>query len=78
MELIEGLAAILQLTISGYKKTAIQKDSGICKVLMVKGAGSRTLDLIALLKTSPKLCLLFTSSIEDYPNSFLVQVEKIL
>ena len=39
VELIGGLAAILQLTISGHKKTAIQEDSGICRVLMVAGAG---------------------------------------
>ena len=39
VELIGGLAAILHLTISGHKKTAIQQDSGICRVLMVAGAG---------------------------------------
>ena len=39
VELIGGLAAILQLTISGHKKTAIQEDSGICRVLMVAGVG---------------------------------------
>jgi site-specific DNA recombinase len=39
VELIGDLAAILQLTISGHKKTAIRKDSGICRVLMVAGAG---------------------------------------
>ena len=39
VQLIGGLAAILQLAISGHKKTAIQQDSGICRVLMVAGAG---------------------------------------
>ena len=31
VELIGGQAAILKLTISGHKKTAIQEDSGICR-----------------------------------------------
>ena len=39
VQLIGGLAAILQLAISGHKKTAIQQDSGICRALMVAGAG---------------------------------------
>jgi hypothetical protein len=37
VELIGGLAAILQLAISGHEKTAIQEYSGICRALMVAG-----------------------------------------
>ena len=39
VELIGGLAAILQLTISGHKNTAIHQDSGIYRDLMVAEAG---------------------------------------
>jgi len=39
MELVGGLAAILEFTVFEQQKTAIQEGSGICRVLMVAGAG---------------------------------------
>ena len=39
VKLVGGLAAILELAVSGQQKTAIQKDGGIGRVLMVAGAG---------------------------------------
>ena len=37
--LVDGLAAILELAVSGQQKTAIQMDSGIGRILMVAGTG---------------------------------------
>ena len=39
VELVDGLAAILELAVSEQKKTAIRKDSGVRRVLLVAGAG---------------------------------------
>jgi site-specific DNA recombinase len=39
VELVGGLAAILELAVSEQKKTAIRKDSGVRRVLLVAGAG---------------------------------------
>ena len=39
IKLIGGLAAILELAVSGQQKTAIQMDSGVGRVFMVAGAG---------------------------------------
>jgi len=36
---VGGLAAILELAVSGQQKTAIQMDSGVGRVFMVAGAG---------------------------------------
>ena len=41
MQLVGGLAAILERAISGQQKTAIQKDSGVGRVLMVTVARNR-------------------------------------
>ena len=38
---VGGLAAILELAVSGQQKTAIQKDSGVGRVLMVTVARNR-------------------------------------
>ena len=38
MELVDNIAAILELAVSEKQKTAIQKDSGIRRVLLVAGA----------------------------------------
>ena len=40
VQLVGGLAAILELAVSGQQKTAIQKDSGVGRVFMVVGVGS--------------------------------------
>jgi site-specific DNA recombinase len=39
VQLVGGLAAILELAVSGQQKTTIQSDSGFGRVLMVAGAG---------------------------------------
>ena len=39
VQLVGGLAAILELAVSGQQKTAIQMDSGVGRVLLVAGAG---------------------------------------
>ena len=39
VHLVGGLAAILELAVSGQQKTTIQKDSGVGRVLLVAGAG---------------------------------------
>jgi len=39
VQLVDGLAAILELAVSGQQKTAIQMDSGVGRVFMVAGAG---------------------------------------
>ena len=39
VQLVGGLAAILELAVSGQQKTAIQVDSGVGRVFMVAGAG---------------------------------------
>ena len=39
VELVGGLAAILELAVSEQQKTAIQEDSGVRRVLLVAGAG---------------------------------------
>ena len=41
VQLVGGLAAILELAVSGKQKTAIQKDSGAGKVFVVAGARNR-------------------------------------
>ena len=38
-QLVGGLAAILELAVSGQQKTAIREDSGVGRVLLVAGAG---------------------------------------
>ncbi len=39
VQLVGGLAAFLELAVSGQQKTAIQMDSGVSRVSMVAGAG---------------------------------------
>ena len=39
VQLVGGLAAILELAVSGQQKTAIQMDDGVGRVLLVAGAG---------------------------------------
>ena len=39
VQLVGGLATILELAVSGQQKTAIQMDSGVGRVFMVAGAG---------------------------------------
>ena len=39
VQLVGGLAAILELAVSEQQKTAIQMDSGVGRVLLVAGAG---------------------------------------
>ena len=39
VQLVDGLAAIPELAVSGQQKTAIQMDSGVGMVFMVAGAG---------------------------------------
>ena len=39
VQLVGGLAAILELAVSGQQKTAIQMDGGVGRVLLVAGAG---------------------------------------
>ena len=39
VQLVGGLAAILELAVSRQQKTDIQMDSGVGRVLMVAGAG---------------------------------------
>ena len=39
VQLVGGLAGILELAISRQQKTAIQKDSGVRRVMLVAGAG---------------------------------------
>ena len=41
VQLVGGLAAILELAVSEQQKTAIQEDSGVRRVLMVAGARNR-------------------------------------
>jgi len=41
VQLVGGLAAILELAVSGHQKTAIQTDSGVGRVFMVAGARNR-------------------------------------
>ncbi len=39
VQLVGGLAAILELAVSRQQKTAIQMDSGVGRIFMVAGAG---------------------------------------
>ena len=39
VQLVGVLATILELSVSGQQKTAIQMDSGVSRVFMVAGAG---------------------------------------
>ena len=39
VQLVGGLAAILELAVSGQQKTAVQMDSGVVRIFMVAGAG---------------------------------------
>ena len=41
VQLVGGLAAILELAVFGQQKTAIQMDSGVGRVFMVAGACNR-------------------------------------